>query len=403
MATKPPASNTDGLAKIRQRAIKQIDRIEQVTIVGTPQQSSVVGKTSYDESAPRFKVIKYEIEKDKELIISGSEALIPLQLSLIDAIDSILKLRLQRLHLDWTADQFEEWAKEFEGGFFNRVGGKDDFVNWRTKGTPWGSSKENRPRIIELEPPVNTSYKGPFLDEKESNPIKVVQFWSDRKDPEFCIFSGQYRDIASQIMIYWNQKVGESSKGKIKSDVYPLLKGRPLIKLHFYSNDKDKGKVKADIGVRIMNKIDDPKPSDNLQKISEADLKQYAARIVANFGKPAPYIWQKGKECVSYRSRSQGLEGYYFCRNLADGVQLIQRLLAITGQFPVPTRIIYSKNSAAATAYPEEPKSISVLGKTVKEPRLRPLVDVKFVSAEIYLASLPHPIQLVDRGGRILV
>jgi hypothetical protein len=398
MAAKQPPPSGDGLTRIRQKALRQIDDIERVTIIGTSQQSEVVGRTSYDESAPRFKVIRYEIEKDQELIISGSESLIPLQLSLIDAIDSVLKLRL-----DWTVNQFWEWAKEFENGFLDRAGGKDEFTNWKTKSTPWGNSKENRPRIMELKPREDTDYTGPLTNKKKPSLIKVVQFWPNRKDSEFCIFSGQYRDIATQIMIYWNQKVGDGSKGKIKSDIYPLLKGRPLIKLHFYSNEKDKGVAQAEIGLRIMDKIDNPKPSDDLQKISEADLKQYANRIVANFAKPKPYVWQKGKDCVSYRSRSQGLEGYYFCRNLADGVQLIQRLLAITGQFPIPTKIIYSKNSASAAAYPEEPRTISVLGQTVKEPKLRPLVDVKFVSAEIYLASLPKPIRLVDHNGKILV
>lgn len=386
--TEEGRENILGLRQIREKAQNRIDRLERVTIVGNPSRDLIVGATSYDELAPRFKVIKLEIDGgNTEILISGSEALIPLQLSLVSALDELIKIRC-----DWTKKQFQNWAKNFEDGFLDFTG-QGDFNRWRTQGQPWGVDKANRPRILELE---NSK-----AENKEYEP-KAVQLFPDRKIlSDFYIFSGTYRDIASQIITFWNQKTGDS-KTKVKGEIYPLLKGRPLIKLHFYSNDNNK-RAEAEISIRIMDKIDDPEPGSNLTKISEADLRVYAERIVNNFAKPTPYIWQKGKDCVSYRDRTVGLEGVYYCRSLADGVALIQRLLNIAGRTPKPEKIFHSQSTAPEVAFPDEPGSITLFGKQVDRPKRRPIVDVKFVRAEISLASLPDAIQLVDRGGRILV
>ncbi|MGL4375981.1 MAG: hypothetical protein ACRCT1_06050, partial [Microcoleaceae cyanobacterium] len=150
----------------------------------------------------------------------------------------------------------------------------------------------------------------------------------------------------------------------------------------------------GEISFRLMNESD--------TSLSKSSLRQLAQKIVDVFGKPVPYTWAKGTITVSYNGREQGLKGFYYSKSKSDGIDLIKKILAVTGQ---EIKLVKCRISECEdpTAYSQNPSSVTILGESRKLPVFRPVVDVRFTHADLFLASLAQPIRLVDRSSRILV
>jgi hypothetical protein len=356
-------------------------------IQGTPSDTPLTEQSFFDV---------YELElnkatKEPPILISGNDAQIVLQTSLINALNQLLEFR------GVSYFDFAEWVEQFENGFSSFTTGTSKELKkiWETM--PYvGIAKENRPKIVEIK--VNAN-------KKVSVTYKAVQFYPDRKNiNEWVIFTGNYREIAQQIQIYWNQKtaaVGMSSNG----GALPYLKGKPLIKLYFVQDAKDietnakgnlKKPVRGEISFRLMDKTDDPTATGD--KLTKADLENYAKAIATELGGDKPFVWEKGKMICSYRNRKQGFEGWYAVKSKAAGVALISKILAIL-KLPVDkTKIHYGETDDAAKAYPDTAAKATILGEEVSLPLQRPLVNVRFQSAEIQLPTIKKTIPLVRLG-----
>lgn len=284
---------------------------------------------------------------------------------------------------------FEEWFKMWQDGFPEFKENRN-ITNFPLSGnTPWRAKTENKPRYYEWTKPAQRLAFG----------FRVIEYWRDRSVNESVVLSGTDLDLIRHIL-QLEYEGGGSESIKNKGGNLPYLKGQPLIKLHFVqSNNIPAGKqpTRGEISFRIMDKTDDP--ASTLDKISKADLTQYATRIKEKFGTQPLFKWEKGKEVISYHHRQQGFEGWYVVKNKQSGIDIITRLLYVIGKTIDLSKVSHSVNADPLTAYPDAPTPITILGEQIKPPAERPIVEVEFVSAEIVLPkSRKKPIQLVYKS-----
>lgn len=172
-----------------------------------------------------------------------------------------------------------------------------------------------------------------------------------------------------------------------------VRKFQPQIFLHFLedSSDIEEGyaAVTGEISFRIMNQTS--------ESLSKSELTSYANRIKTAFATNNGFIWKKGKSMVSYIDRSKGYQLQLLCRNETEGRRVIEQVLDVQQHTPDWKYMNVSENVEATAAYPTIPKTITILGKVRKEPRRRPIADVRFTYAAIHLQGVPNAIVLVDR------
>jgi hypothetical protein len=272
---------------------------------------------------------------------------------------------------------FEEWFQRWENGFAdateNRALGNYPLTGEKA----WRSDASKKPRWRQW------SNKNGFIE---------GEYWRDRSDEFGSIpLSGTGEDLIRHI-IQLEYEGGGQSSSKDKSQQWPPMPGQPKIILYF----KGENKAEAETSFRIMNKTDDPKIP--LPLLDKSDLRKYAEKIKQEFGTPL-FVWQKGREAFSYKSRWQGFDGqWWLSRNESVGRALLLKLLAIQDLSLDNSKTRVSKATDENLAFPSNPPPVTVLGEPIPQDTERPLVDVSFYRAEIKLAKMRSPIPLVKRG-----
>jgi len=273
---------------------------------------------------------------------------------------------------------FEQWYESWENGFpeatENRALGNYGLIGEKV----WRVKAENRPRWRQWS--------------NQSGIIKG-EYWRDRaNDGESVVLSGTSTQLINQIIQLEFQSSNLSTiKDKTKS--WPPMKGQPHIKLYF----RGEGRAEGETSLCIMTKTDDPKIP--LPLIDKSDLRQYANKIKEQFAMPNLFVWEKGKEIISYKNRWQGFDGqYWLCRNETSGRALLNKLVNVLGVPLDGSKVRMSKATDEAAAFPANPPDVIVLNEPVPQETERPLVDVSFWRAEMKLAKQRSPILLVERG-----
>ncbi|MEG4484853.1 hypothetical protein [Microcoleus sp. D2_18a_B4] len=277
-----------------------------------------------------------------------------------------------------TSIDFNQWFEGWENGFPEDIENRA-LGNYPVTGEKaWRSDANKKPRWREW------SNKNGFIK---------GEYWRDRSvESESIPLSGTADKIIQHIHQLEYEGGGESAS-RNKSKAWPPMKGQPSIKLYF----RGEGTAKGIITLVVMNKTDDPKVP--LPSIDKSDLRHYAQRIKEQFATPNLYIWNKGKEILSYTNRWQGFDGqWWLCRNEAAGLALLTRLLAVLDLPLDRSKLRMSTAVDEAAAFPSNPPSVTVLGEPTPQDNERPLVDVTFWRAEINLAKLNTPIPLVERA-----
>lgn len=171
---------------------------------------------------------------------------------------------------------------------------------------------------------------------------------------------------------------------------------KPQINLYFLEDyeDTDDGysQVTGDISFRIMDSDD---------SLTESQLTTYANRIKTKFCIAASgLIWKKGKDLASYKELDKGYDFRLLSRNISDAKELITDILYIKGDTPDWDNLVYSAPDNPTGKYPTIPGNQTILGKSRRKIRRRPIASVRFQYATITIHGLPHPICLVDRNYR---
>lgn len=149
--------------------------------------------------------------------------------------------------------------------------------------------------------------------------------------------------------------------------------------------------VTGEISVRVMGETSSTLTTNKLEAL--------ANKVNLAFGQGSGHVWRKGKELYSYGDVGNGFFFKVLARNQADAIEMIQKAIGIVdGTYNSK----YLKRNEAVdvnSAYPTVPPTQIILGESQKEPRQRPIADVRFVHAHIKIWGRVKPKILVDKTG----
>jgi hypothetical protein len=171
-------------------------------------------------------------------------------------------------------------------------------------------------------------------------------------------------------------------------------KFKPQIMLFFQedSNDVEPGysPVTGEISFRIMN--------EETETITMSNIQNFANKVKSAFATPS-FVWKKGKELYSYTDWKKGYQLQLLCRNQTEAKRVVEQVLDIQSHTPDWKKLAINTNAEPSEAFPTIPPNQTILGKSHKLPRKRPIADARFQYGLLHLHGLPNSICLVDRTG----
>lgn len=171
---------------------------------------------------------------------------------------------------------------------------------------------------------------------------------------------------------------------------------KPQIQLYFQEDQDDVEQgyapVTGEIGFRLMNETN--------ETVTEANVNLWANKVKTNFTTGGGFIWRKGRLKVTYFDRVKGYQLRLLVTTEAEGRRVIEQVLDIQGHSPDWKFMNVVETSEAASRFPTVPPMKTLIGKTRRMPRRRPVANVRFRHALLYVYGLPNPIVLVDTLGR---
>jgi hypothetical protein len=173
------------------------------------------------------------------------------------------------------------------------------------------------------------------------------------------------------------------------------IKYKPQITCFFLEdpNDVELGyrPVEGELSIRLIN--------ETSKTLTQANLQTIANRIDTEFGSGNGFVWRKGKKNYTYVDKPNGHRFKILTRNKTDAVEIVNKLLDIAQDAYKPELLRINAAESESLAFPTIPSNQTILGKTYKEPRRRPVAEVRFMYASIKIHGLPKPIILVDKSG----
>jgi len=181
-------------------------------------------------------------------------------------------------------------------------------------------------------------------------------------------------------------------------DLQASRKFKPQVTLYFKEDDDDVEEnlrpMWGEISFRLMN--------ESSTTITKTELNTLANKIKTVFGAANGYIWKKGRKLFSYTEKEKGYQLQLLCRDEATAKELINKVLNLQSHTPdwkfLKSNIADDENES----FPYNPGNHTILGKSRKKPRQRPMVDVRFQYATVTIWGLNKPIALYDRSFTFL-
>lgn len=240
----------------------------------------------------------------------------------------------------------------------------------------------------------------------------VKEFYSEQPDNDIgtsraaakhaCLIKDD--DTANMVILrFWLFWVGcrkmrdnfEPYYGVPVATVNSQVKFKPQITCYFLEdyNDVEPGyrPVEGQLSIRLIN--------ESTETISQADLQSYANKVNLAFGQNNGYVWNKGRNLYSYYDKPEGIQFKVLSKNKSHAEEIIQKLLGIAGKTLDQKFLKTNEAANPSLAYPTIPGNHTILNKSYKKPRLRPVANVRFQYASIKIWGLPTPVVLVDKSG----
>lgn len=168
---------------------------------------------------------------------------------------------------------------------------------------------------------------------------------------------------------------------------------RPQVGFYFREDEADVDAEYEPIAGQISYRLID----ETSETVTQTELNSLAARIKAEFGTGQGYVWKKGKDMGTYRDYAKGYDFRILCRTETDAKELISKVLDTNNDNPDWKYFHYKVADQPTSAYPTIPDNQSILGKITKEPRKRPIANVRFQYSYLNLWGKTKPIYLYDR------
>ena len=392
-AAKKPKGDNDptDFGRFEKEITKEINKREAPTFIEGKVMSANLEDRSY------FDVYQLDfgrLDDEPPLVIAGNDAQIALQASLLRALDQLLIVR------GIGPFNFQVWAKEFENGFAS-FAGSPELKKMRVKEVWSGITKENRPRIVELKSGVKS----------DGWDFRVVQFFPDRSDREMWnIFTGSYREIAQQIINWWNQKEGGGAGGvvsRLTSDISQLSK-HPYISLYFRelpASGRTGTPLESEISFRLMNQIEYEGLIPDKSVILIADIKRYAKAVerVFNATPENPYIIKRGRGSYTYNNWPLGYKLWLLANSASEAERVFKDILKIQSHTFDEIYMGIGASRNPAKAFPITQPKKKVLSEDKALPNRRQTGNVTFRWAKLVLPMTKESLILVSREARMRV
>lgn len=410
MATKRPGKpkaqqDPADLDRFEKEIAKEVNKREAPTYIQGKSISANLEARSY------FDVYQLDfgrLDDEPPLIIAGNDSQIALQASILRAIDQILVVR------GLGPFNFDVWAREFENGFSN-FSGSAELKKMRAKEVWPGIKKENRPKIIELAPSKQLK-SGKVANRpgkiKSDWDFRVVQFFSNRENKEdWQIFTGSYREIAQQIINWWNQKEGggNSVTPRLTSDISQLSK-HPYISLYFRELPASSGSrggtpLESEVSFRLMDEIEYEGLMPGKSVISIGDIKRYASAVekIFNSNKDKPYTIQRGRGSYTYNNWPLGYKLWLLANSAAEAERVFKDVLRIQSHTFDEIYMGVGASRNPAKKYPITQPKKKVLNETKPLPNQRQTGSVIFRWAKLVLPMCKESLVLCSREPRMRV
>lgn len=163
---------------------------------------------------------------------------------------------------------------------------------------------------------------------------------------------------------------------------------KPQVKLYFrerYTLETDRtAPGRGEITFRLMN--------ESAATYTRAKAVELAKDIKREFANPI-FVWKKGIHYYYYRDHEKGYDLRLLVTSKAEGERLARNILQIQGHAFSSTNVDYLDTDRL---YPSNPGTQLVYGRQVKKPVKRPVVDVRFRHAQLFLNGRHTVINLVS-------
>ena len=183
------------------------------------------------------------------------------------------------------------------------------------------------------------------------------------------------------------------------TELQVIRRFKPQIQLHFMQDadrnyERSKSPAKGQITFRLMN--------ETSETITGAEVERLARAVKTEFITGGGYVWSKGRLMAAYTDREKGYQLQLNCYNETSAKTLIAKVLSIQNHTMERKRLTFNRNDDELEAYPTVLPTMRILGETYREPKRRPVADVRFTHAELHLCGKEEAIILCDRTHRYI-
>jgi len=214
-----------------------------------------------------------------------------------------------------------------------------------------------------------------------------------------CLIDDKDTAIMTQLRLYLYHSIIKTENLDYYSVPYTLFNEgitfKPQIHLIFAQNFRDtvdqEAPVQSEIKIRWRSQTD--------TTISTSELNTLAQKIKTLFGTGNGFTWSRGKGMFSYSDKEKIYFFKLLVNNSAEGRRLVEQFMDIQSDTPDWKYSNYNINEEPLQAYPNNPLPKTILGKIRKQPRRRPVCNLRFRAALLHIQSFPNPIALYDKTG----
>ncbi|MGB5768946.1 MAG: hypothetical protein WBM32_03615 [Crocosphaera sp.] len=215
------------------------------------------------------------------------------------------------------------------------------------------------------------------------------------------------KDTASMILMRQNLFFLTLRKAKdYQADIIGTPKGnvdstrqyRPQI---VFSFKEDSGNIEEGYDP-VVGRLSFRLMDETSTSITNNKLQQLANKIKLEFGSNNGYVWKKGKKYYAYTDKAKGYQLQILAINENEAKDLIRKVLAIQNHVLEEKRLTTNTNADQAEAYPIIPPNINILNEVQREPRKRPVANVRFQHAVCNIWGKQKIVPLYDRSFTFL-
>ena len=207
------------------------------------------------------------------------------------------------------------------------------------------------------------------------------------KDEDTAIMT-QMRQWLFEVTLGHAQSLQAPVYGVPVADFQRDVSFKPQVKLYFrerYTNLTDRtAPGRGEICFRLMN--------ESAQTYTRAKAEGMARDIKREFATPI-FVWEKGIHYYYYKDFDRGYDLRLLVKSKTEGERVARNVLQIQGHPFDSTNVDFMDTDKL---YPSNPGTQLVYGRQVKKPVKRPVVDVRFRHAQLFLNGRQTVINLVS-------